>query len=41
MIKQNAVDWEYIESYLDQVMEYEDISAKRERLEQIRNSLKK
>ncbi len=41
MIKQDAIDWEYIENYLDQVMEYEDISAKRERLEQIRKAIKK
>lgn len=38
MIKQDTIDWKYIESYLAQVMEYEDISVKRERLEQIRNS---
>lgn len=41
IIKQNALDWEYIESYLDQVMEYEDITGKRQRLEQIRKALKK
>ena len=41
MIKQDAIDWEYIESYLGQVMEYEDISSKRERLEQIRTALNK
>ena len=41
LIKQDAIDWEYIENYLDQVMEYEDISAKRDRLEQIRNAVKK
>ena len=41
MIKQDTIDWEYIENYLDQVMEYEDISAKRDRLKQIRKDVKK
>lgn len=41
MIKQDNIDWEYIENYLDQVMEYEDISEKRGRLEQIRKTVNK
>jgi len=41
VIKQDVIDWEYIESYLDQVMEYEDISAKREALQQIRKTVNK
>jgi hypothetical protein len=41
IIKQDAIDWQYIEGYLEQVTEYEDISAKRERLEQIRKALNK
>ncbi|MBK7392324.1 MAG: nucleotidyl transferase AbiEii/AbiGii toxin family protein [Chloracidobacterium sp.] len=41
LIKQDFLDWGYIDGYLDQVMEYEDISVKRERLGEIRESLKK
>ena len=39
MIKQDVIDWEYIENYLEQVMEYEDISPKIERLQQIRKAI--
>ncbi len=41
IIKQDTIDWEYIESYLDQVMKYEDISENRKRLDQIRKAVKK
>lgn len=41
LTKQDEIDWAYIETYLNQVMEYEDISAKRERLDQIRKMVKK
>lgn len=41
LTKQDKIDWDYIGSYLDQVMDYEDISSQRERLDQIRKSLKK
>ena len=41
LIKQDSLDWSYIDGFLDQVMEYEDITVKRERLSQIREHLKK
>lgn len=40
LIKQNEIDWQYIDGYLDQVMEYEDISEKRQQLEKIRKTIK-
>lgn len=41
LTKRDEIDWDYVEGYLDQVMEYEDISVKRERLDQIRRSVRK
>lgn len=28
IIKQRAIDWSYVDRYFEQIMEYEDISAK-------------
>lgn len=36
LIKQVSIDWEYIEGYLAQVMEYEDISSKVDQLKKLR-----
>jgi len=41
LIKQDKFDWQYINGYLDQVLEYEDITEKREQLEKIRKTVKK
>jgi len=38
LIKQNSVDWDYIMGYLDQVMDYEDISAKIDQLDHLRKT---
>ncbi len=41
LTKQDEIDWVYVDAYLDQVSEYEDISEKREYLNKIRKSLGK
>lgn len=41
LIKQENIDWHYIEEYLKQVMEYEDISVNIERLSQLRKQFAK
>ena len=41
VIKQDSIDWTYIYDYLQQVMEYEDISANIEQLGRIRKKVGK
>lgn len=41
VVKQDRIDWEYIDAYLDQVMEYEDITIKRQQLDEIRKGTEK
>jgi len=41
LTKQDYLDWDYIENYLDQVADYEDITAKRAQFNLIRKSLGK